>query len=418
LKRARIGGNDRLLAILRDITERKRAEEERRRLEEKVQQAQKLESLGVLAGGIAHDFNNLLTGVLGNAELALMDLVPESPVLARVKDIKGVALRLTGLTNEMLAYAGKATFRIEPLNLSRLVEEMAHLLEVSTSKKAVVEYHLMPDLPLVEADASQLQQVIMNLITNASEAVSDKRGLITLCTGVIKADQKVLSEAFPGQDLSERDYVYMEVSDTGCGMDQETIGKMFDPFFTTKFTGRGLGLAAVQGVVRSHGGAIKVSSELGRGTAVKVLFPCAEQAQWLPSEEEEKEASWRGTGTVLVVDDEEPVRAVLEIMLERIGFSVLTLGSGTEAINVVRERVQEISAVFLDLTMPDMDGVEAFREIRGINPDLPVILASGYTEQDATSRFAGKGPADFIQKPFEAKVLIRKLRKMLKDRKG
>ena len=262
-----------VLILVRDITGTKQMAEERLRLEGQLQHAQKLESLGVLAGGIAHDFNNLLTGVLGNAEIALTDLPPEAPARTQLQAISTAAQRAAELTKQMLAYSGKGRFVVQHLNLSTLVEEMANLLEVSISKKAVVSYNFARDLPPIEADATQIRQIIMNLMTNGSEAIGSTSGSISVSTGVMEADRPYLSETYLDEQLPEGCYVYLEVSDTGCGFEAETMGKLFDPFFTTKFTGRGLGLAAVLGIVRGHGGAVKVSSEPARGSTFRVLVP-------------------------------------------------------------------------------------------------------------------------------------------------
>ena len=399
--------------VLRDITERKQAEERQKNLEAKLQQAQKLESLGVLAGGIAHDFNNLLMGVLGNADIALLELPPESPARGELQNITTAALRAAELTKQMLAYSGKGKFVVEALNLSKLVEEMAHLLEVSISKNVVLKYNFPDDLPAIEADAGQIRQVVMNLILNASEAIGEKSGVVAVSTGVIEADRSYLSETYLDENPPEGDYVSLEVADTGCGMDEQTRKKIFDPFFTTKFTGRGLGLAAVLGIVRGHGGALKIYSEPQRGTTFKVLFPASQK----PAEESvatsATEQQWRGSGVILVVDDEEAVRIATKRMLEKLGFTVLTAEDGRAALEVFRGRADEIVAVLLDLTMPHLDGEETFRELRRIRPDVRVILSSGYNEQETTDRFAGKGLAGFLQKPYRVRQLGRKIRQVL-----
>ena len=271
-------GPDEALIMVRDISTAKRAVKERERLHAQLQHAQKLESLGVLAGGIAHDFNNLLMSVLGNAEMALWDLAPESPARADLQAISAAAKRAADLAKQMLAYSGKGKFVIEPLNLSKLVADMAHLLEVSISKKVTLKYNFPESLPLVDGDATQIRQIVMNLIINASEAVGEKSGVINVTTGVMEADHAYLSETYLDEGLEEGYYIYLEVADTGHGMDRETVEKIFDPFFTTKFTGRGLGLAAVLGIVRGHRGALKVYSQPKHGTTFKVLFPCSEEA--------------------------------------------------------------------------------------------------------------------------------------------
>ncbi|MFH1035440.1 MAG: PAS domain S-box protein [Pseudomonadota bacterium] len=413
-------GDDRILGVLssgEDITERRREEDERQRLDGQIQHAQKLESLGVLAGGIAHDFNNLLVSMLGNAELALLDLPPESPVRGRLTDLREIAIRASELSAQMLAYSGKGRFLVESLNLNRLVDEMAHLLRVSIAKNVVLKYSFHPDLPLVQADPSQLRQVIMNLIINASEAIGERSGVVTLSTGVTQVDHRYLRDTFVNDELPEGFYVYVEVSDTGCGMDPQTRLRIFDPFYTTKFTGRGLGLSAVLGIVRGHRGAIKVYSEPGRGTSFKVLLPCSQEQNGLETVEPfpESQASTTG-GLVLVVDDEESVRTMTQMMLERSGYQAITAADGREGVELFKQRHGELAAVILDMTMPHMNGEEAFGEMRRLAPSVPVILASGYNQQDATNRFSGKGLAGFLQKPFRLKELREKMAQALGQR--
>ena len=396
-----------------DITERKQAEERQRNFEAKLQQAQKLESLGVLAGGIAHDFNNLLMGVLGNAEIALLELPPESPARGELQHITTAALRAAELTKQMLAYSGKGKFVVQGLNLSKLVEEMAELLQVSISKKVVLKYNFGDKLPPIEADAAQIRQVVMNLIINAAEAIGEKSGVVTVSTGVMEADHSYLSETYLDENLPEGYYVSLEVADTGCGMDEQTRKKIFDPFFTTKSTGRGLGLAAVLGIVRGHGGALKIYSQPQRGSTFKVLFPASQQAVEESVGPSAREQEWHGSGVILVVDDEETVRITTKLILEKLGFTVLTAEDGRAALEVFRSRVDEIVAVLLDLTMPHLDGEETFRELRRIRPDVRVILCSGYNEQETTNRFAGKGLAGFIQKPYGVRPRGEKMRQVL-----
>ena len=268
-----------LIGVATDITQRVQAEEERKRLETEVQQAQKLESLGVLAGGIAHDFNNLLTSILGHAELGLADLDETSPVRAHIERIRDAGRHATDLTRQLLAYAGRTHVRVEPVNLSRLVESMADLLKVSISKKAALSCEPAADLPAIDADAAQITQVVLNLITNASEALGEEGGRITLRTGAVELDRGELARTYASENLPEGPYVYLDVEDTGVGMDEETKSKIFDPFFTTKFPGRGVGLAAVRGIIRVHGGAIQVRSRPGHGTTFRVLLPRREQAK-------------------------------------------------------------------------------------------------------------------------------------------
>jgi PAS domain S-box-containing protein len=357
-------------AIAVDMSERKRAEQERLALEIQVQQAQKLESLGVLTGGIAHDFNNLLTAILANTSLAMMQLPPESPVRPALREIETAGLRSAELIRQMMAYAGKGRFRVEPLNLSKLIEEITHLLQTVISKKAVLRFEFPPELPTVKADATQIRQIVMNLITNASDAIGDKSGVIAVRTGVTYADRTYLTTTHVPVNLPEGYYVYLEVADTGYGMDAATLAKIFDPFFTTKFTGRGLGLAAVLGIVRGHRGAIKIYTEPKRGTTFKVLFPCSGLAAGKPIALAPTHSKWRGSGTILVVDDEESVRATAKRILEFQGCEVMMAPDGREALMMFQKDPSKVKAVLLDLTMPHMSGEEVFRELRLLRPDI------------------------------------------------
>jgi len=412
----------RFVALVRDITGRKQAEEERLSLQRQVQHAQKLESLGVLAGGIAHDFNNFLMGILGNADLALNELSPMSPARRNLEEIEKASRRAADLASQMLAYSGKGRFVVEPIDANELVDEMAHLLEVSISKKAVLKYNFADNLPTFDGDVTQIRQVVMNLITNASEAIGAGSGYVALSTGAMHCDRAYLDEindvlqASLDEPLPEGIYTYLEVADTGCGMDAETIEKIFDPFFTTKFTGRGLGMSAVLGIVRGHQGALKIYSEVGKGTTFKVLFPANELPMddtTVRGRDEAEGKDWRGCGTVLIADDEQVVCVVAKQMLERLGFDVLTASDGREAMKVLHEHADEIVCVLLDLTMPQLDGEETFREIRLFYPLVRVVLCSGYNEQDATQRFVGKGLAGFIQKPFNTVALKKELMRVL-----
>ncbi len=402
-----------ILTINVDITERIKAGEKQRKLEIQIQQAQRLESLGVLAGGIAHDFNNILTGVLGNAGLAEMSLSPVSPALENIKRIETSAQRAAELCNQLLAYSGKGRFVIQPVNFNHIIEEMTRILEVSISKKIVLKYNLADHLPSVEADIAQMRQIIMNLIINASDAIGEKSGIITITTGAMECDKNYLTEVYLNEDLPEGIYIYIEVSDTGSGMDKETKEKIFDPFFSTKFSGRGLGLAAVLGILRGHKGTIKIYSEVGRGTTFKILLPASKRDTVIFKPKEKSLENWKGSGTILIVDDEDTIRALGKDTLERVGFNVLTAEDGLKAIEIFKEFADEIVAVLLDMTMPHLSGEETFRELRRIRKDVRVILSSGYNEQDATNNFVGKGLAGFIQKPYNPSALIEKIHQTL-----
>ncbi len=394
------------LSIFRDITNRTQTEDALRN-------AQKLESLGVLAGGIAHDFNNLLVSILGNADIAMEELSPTSPARQYLQDVISGAKRAADLAMQMLAYSGKGAFKLESIDLTNIVEEITHLLEVSISKSCVIKYHLNHQLPAIMADSIQIQQVIMNLVINASEAITSKSGVISLTTGVMDANTDYLKKTFRDSELTEGCYVYLEVSDTGCGMDAKTRAKIFDPFFTTKFTGRGLGLAAVMGIIRSHKGALQVYSEPGQGTTFKALFPCCDAPLVIPKLAENKPVEFASYGVVLVVDDEESVRSVAKRMLVKSGFTVITAKDGQKGVEEFKKQPDKIMLVILDMTMPNLNGEEAFREMRLIRSNIPVILMSGYNQSEATSRFAGKGLAGFIQKPFHKKDLLNEVKAAL-----
>jgi len=305
----------------------------------------------------------------------------------------------------MLAYSGKGKFIVESLNLTDMIEEMVNLLDVSIQKNVVMRLDLSEQLLPIEADVAQMQQVVMNLVINASEAIEGKSGIITIHTGVVAIDEAYIQTTYMDENLSAGRYVVVEISDTGCGMDEETQKHMFDPFFTTKFTGRGLGMSAILGIVRGHKGAIKVYSEQGKGTTLKVLFPCSEHVVSEQKEIAKAPEQSRGYGTILIVDDEETIREIASVILEDIGFSTLTANDGEDGVAMFRQHQSEIRAVLLDMTMPRLNGAEVFRKIRMMKPDVKVVLSSGYNEQDATNRFAGKGLAGFIQKPYSPEAL-------------
>ena len=401
-----------LLGVSRDISERRQKEEESRALQAQMLQAQKLESLGVLAGGIAHDFNNILMAILGNAELARAALPTGSPARERVKDIDEASRRAAELCRQMLAYSGRGSFSVETMDLSRLVRGMTNMLEVSVSKKAALRADLPEGLPSISGDPTQIRQIVMNLIINASEAIGDGQGEIRVRTGAMACSEEYLTEGAQGETPAAGRYVFLDVEDTGCGMDRVTRARIFDPFFSTKFTGRGLGLAAVLGIVRGHGGAIRVTSEPGSGTTFRVLFPAAEDAA-VPTDPDREAAPWKGSGTVLLVDDEPAVRNVGKAMLEAIGFSVLLATDGREAVDAFRDRADEIACIILDLTMPRMGGEEAFVELRRIRPGARIAISTGYSEEDTTRRFAGERPPAYIQKPYRLAGLSQVLRELL-----
>jgi two-component system cell cycle sensor histidine kinase/response regulator CckA len=389
------------------LTQELRLREETARREAEASEAhayhvQKLESIGVLAGGIAHDFNNLLHVVLGNADLARLHVPGNSEAREHLDEVVRATQRAAELTQQLLAYSGRGAVESRQLDLSREVREMATLLRTAISKQATLEWDLSPELPPVTADPTQLRQIVMNLITNASDALGEESGTITLRTGVVEN---------PESDAEPPASVYLEVSDTGCGMDTSTLQRIFDPFFSTKFTGRGLGLAAVMGIVESHQGHVRIRTAPGEGTSFRVVLP-AVSGEAEPAPRRLTGAGWRGRGTVLVVEDEEGVREVVERMLERLGFHVITAVDGQDALRVLDAHDGRVTAVLLDLSMPRMGGPETIRLLRERSPDLPVVLMSGYTEQDvATKILDGAGGAvGFLQKPFLSEDLSSVLR--------
>lgn len=385
--------------LVSNITERKKLEAERREFDSRLQQAQRLESLGVLAGGIAHDFNNILMVIMGNAELAIDELSPLSPGRERLAEIVHASKRAAELCGQMLAYAGKGRIERHSISLEDLIEKTLQLLKTCISKKAILNLNLEKELPCTHGDPSQIRQILMNLVINASEAIGERSGVINICTGALDCSGQDLANGYIVAPGKPGIYVYIEVSDTGPGMDQKTVGRIFDPFFTTKFTGRGLGLSAVMGIVNAHGGALRVYSEPGKGSAFKVMFPAIDAPVERESEDGEN-GEWRGRGTVLLVDDEETIRAVSSKLLRRLGLKVLTAEDGRQAVDLYRERRADIDLVLLDLTMPRMNGEEAYLELRQIAADVRVIMASGYCENDIAARFAGKGLVGCLQKPY------------------
>ncbi len=398
-----------------DISERKRLEREQQEFEAQVQQAQKLESLGVLAGGIAHDFNNLLVGVLGNATLALEELEESHPLRDRLKQIDLAASRASELTNQLLTYAGKSQVKRELTDLNRLVPEVEKLLGAAVSKKTRLRYELAPEPLFVLGDRSQIQQVAMNLITNASEAMAERGGgTVTVRTAVEEVARVSLSGTVAGRASKQRSYHVLEVADEGPGIDQETRGRIFEPFFSTKFAGRGLGLATVSGIVRSHRGILRVDSRPGQGAAFKALFPATERPTETSESPNEGPIKWRGEGTVLVADDEEVVRLVLAQHLEYLGFDVVFAVNGRDAVSSYLRYRSELVAVLLDQTMPVMDGMEAAREIQQLGGEVPVVMLSGYAREDLAWASLREGIADFIQKPFSLDDLRRTLRNIMR----
>ncbi|MEO6568720.1 MAG: response regulator [Opitutaceae bacterium] len=402
------------VVIFRDHTTHLEAEEKRHQLEAKMLEAQRLESLGVLASGIAHDFNNLLLAITCGASLGRTMVPEESPLVPCLKGIEEAAERAAMLCNQMLDYGGKSQRSVQEVELSGFTRETLQLLQAATHKNITLVFDLADGLPSLRADRSQLQQVIMNLVINGSEAMEGREGKLVVRTGRFAASRAFLSSCHVGAELSEGDYLLLEVRDTGHGISPEVIGRIFDPFFTTKFTGRGLGLAAISGIVRSHGGALAVQSTPGVGTIFRALFPPVESTSKL-APPPPPDLSWRGSGKVLLVDDDLAIRLLGEEILRRLGFEVETAEDGVEAVKKTMEAMGEYRVVLLDLTMPRLDGHGAYRAIRETHPSLPILLISGYSPEQAEHLVALGGPVAFLQKPFKMGGLAAALQALLAD---
>ena len=377
-------------------------------LERQVQHVQKLEGLGVLAGGIAHDFNNLLTSILGHAELAILEVEPGGQIHHSLAEIQIAGARASELCRQMLAYSGKATMNVDAVDLNELVQEMATLLELSVSKKAVVTFQPGEGLPAINADSTQLQQIVMNLIINASESGDQGDVKILLRTGRVDNVPGESVLLYNDDSLADGPYVYFEVVDDGSGMDEETYGRIFDPFFSTKFTGRGLGLAAVLGIVRSHNGGIQVTSSPGQGTHVRVLFPATNVVSSPHAAGNGEARDWRGTGTILLADDEPSGARSREAVPIARGLRCHH-GDGRRGgpRAGIEKHADEVVCAVLDLTMQGWMGLEASRAMRQIQPDLVIVLCSGFSEQDLLGELARGEISAFLAKPFVYSMCLR-----------
>jgi PAS domain S-box-containing protein len=400
-----------LLVFISDISERKRAERERVALEARMQQAQRLESMGVLAGGIAHDFNNALGVILGNTRLALDELAPESALREKLERIRVAAEHASGLTDQMLTYAGEGPADLAPLDLSELVRELLELLRSTVGEKCRFEVDLAPDLPSVAGDPGQIRQVVLNLVTNAFEALSGEAGTVAIRTGVFDPSPGYLTDVIGARDPAPGPRVFLEISDTGMGMDEATQARIFEPFVTTKFSGRGLGLAALLGIVRRHEGNIKIASKVGAGTTFRVLLPPESERATVPAAQEPPPlVLGDASGRILVVDDDADMLGLMQHFLERAGFEVVPALGGRKGLETFRARPDEIDAVVLDLAMPELGGEEVFFEMKRIRAGLGVVFVSGYGEEEAVRRLADRGSVGFLHKPFQPEQLVEKVR--------
>ncbi len=397
-----------VVITIRDVTEQKLAQEA-------LWRSQKMESLGILAGGVAHDFNNLLVALLGQTSLALRKLPPDSPAQKHVAKAMKAAERAADLTKQMLAYSGKGHFTMQPIRLNRLIQENSHLLEAVIPKKVQLRLDLANNLPLIDGDPGQLQQIVMNLILNAAEAIGDKDGLVMVTTrikAITDNDERYWEKT--GAPLTPGEYVCLQVHDDGAGMDEATLAKIFDPFFTTKFTGRGLGLAAVLGIVRGHEGGLAVSSQPDAGTTFELLFPAIREEEEVEEEEETAVSNRQPiANALLVIDDEAPVREATVDILEMENIPVLTAANGEAGISLYQEQRETIDLILLDLSMPGLSGYETFHALKQIDPDVKIILSSGYSEEEVYRQFSEENVTDFLSKPYQLTTLIQKVQQYL-----
>jgi PAS domain S-box-containing protein len=402
----------RVVGAARDVTQAREAEQEQLRLERQMQEAQRLESLGLVTGGVAHDFSNVLTVILGNLRLALAELPPAHPLRPRLERALAAAEHGAGLTEQMLVYAGRAPQAQKPVDLSALVEEMLDLAHAALPAPVTLYESLAPDV-WVLGDETQLRQVVLNLVANAGEAIGARAGRVELGTQVVEAGARELASAQGGAGLAPGRYALLEVADDGPGMDAATRERVFEPFFSTKLSGRGLGLAAVLGIVRGHGGAVALESEPGRGSRFRVWLPSAPAAaRGVPVSRAEAVDS-PARARVLVIDDQEPVLELAREQLERAGYEVETALGGRLGLACCEVDPTRFDAVLLDLAMPELDGERVGRAIRALRADLPLLLVSGFAADPVSERFAGLRPVAFLRKPYAAEELASALARML-----
>ncbi len=395
------------VATFQDITAHKQAERQRLDFERKLLHSQKLESIGVLAGGIAHDFNNLLTGVLGHANFARTELARGSTNIDHLlAQVELSAQRAAELCRQLLAYAGKGRFVVRLIDLNVAVEQAVPLLKLSATKKVTLDLQLGASLPPLRGDPTQLNQVLMNLVANASEAIGTGVGTVTIRTSRVTLSPMDMLTLNAGHEMEPGSFICLEVSDTGCGIPPEALAHIFEPFFTTKFVGRGLGLAAVLGIVQGHRGGLRVSSQIGGGTSFELFFPVATAPAMRERGSTAPMATATPRGSVLVVDDEPTVRNFAAAALASAGFMVATAADGEDALAQLKRDPLHFDAVLLDLTMPKMDGEDTLMALRMLSPNLPVVLTSGHSEQTVAQRFVGRGVAHFLAKPFVSESLV------------
>jgi signal transduction histidine kinase/CheY-like chemotaxis protein len=409
------GAAERMIGINVDITDQKQAEEVHLQLEKQLQHAQKLESLGVLAGGIAHDFNNILTIIMGNCTLVQMNPAKTENYIT---EIEQAAERAAGLCRQMLAYAGKTQFVKARVEIAKLVAETVKMLNATLPQNTAIKFDCFPDVPFIKADASQISQVVLNLIINASEAIGKVQGEILVSLSRVFITSEFNEKDHLGKVIHPGPYACLEVTDNGCGMSDEVCSRMFEPFYTTKFTGRGLGLSAVLGIITTHGGSLQLFSQPGKGTTFKVYWP-AQIDNSTPDEPFRQQAQsepWHGSGTILLVEDEDQIKMLAKTLLNKLGFAVIEASNGKEALESYKQFSDEIVLVITDIGMPVMDGYEMLNELKKMNADLPIIVSSGFAEKDIASRVARQEIAGMINKPYNIEQLRAVLKGVMKDR--
>jgi two-component system, cell cycle sensor histidine kinase and response regulator CckA len=406
-------GEPLILVLTKDITEMKLAHFKEKEQEERAIQARKMESLGLLAGGIAHDFNNLLAAIMGNSELAKLESGDNETASRHLSQVVDAATQAADLCQQLLAYAGRSRLEIKPLDLNLAIRECLGLARLSVSKKSTIDIDLCEGVLPALGDVSSVRQILLNLLTNASESMGDGAGLIRIASGSNDFDAERLSKMYGGEKLREGRYAFLTVEDNGPGMDAATAARIFEPFFTTKFTGRGLGLASVMGFINRLGGAIELETSPGKGARFTVLLPCPDATCICKTEPDMENTTPKETGMVLVADDEPLVRNTLSSLLAAMGYEVLTAADGIEAIEIFKAEKESIRISFLDVIMPRLDGVKTAAVIRETDPRAPILFISGYDAVGAADRLLGDGPSGFLKKPFRMSELSAALTRLL-----
>ena len=396
--------------VMRDISERKRAEEERLKLEAQFQQTRKLESLGVLTGGVAHDFNNILTIIMGHCYVVKENLDSGMTDKVHVEKIEAAATRAADLCRQMLAYAGNSPLQNVRISLWLLIDETVKMLQSAIKKNVTIQLDLKRDVPEIIVDDAQIQQVVINLIINAAEAIGDRNGIIKVALRKVDIQDGSSIEDFMGNAILTGGYACLDISDNGCGMNEDVRKQIFEPFFTTKFTGRGLGMSALLGIVKSHDGALQLSTVSGVGTNIKVYLPLPERAASVETDHfSGLVSSGPLKGTILLVDDEESLRSIGSMILQGMGFLAVTAANGREAVELYKTRGSEIDLVMLDMVMPEMGGVETYHELRAIDATVPILICSGYGAESVSDVISADEKAGFLSKPYKPSELGRML---------